>query len=71
MWMTHPDCEKLIKNTWDIVVPGSPSFKLVQKIKRVRNKLKKWNKEVFGNLKEKFGKGSTGSLVKLNLKPNM
>ena len=50
MWITHPSCEKVIKNYRNIEVTGSPSFKLALKIKLVRNDLKRWNKEVFGNL---------------------
>ncbi|RVX15951.1 Auxilin-related protein 1 [Vitis vinifera] len=35
---------------WEIEVRGSASFRLATKLKEIKQKLKVWNKEVFGNL---------------------
>ncbi|OMO74062.1 hypothetical protein COLO4_26732 [Corchorus olitorius] len=50
MWTTHPQCKEVIKEAWNGEVQGSPPFKLTRKVKFVREKLKRWNKEVFGDL---------------------
>ena len=51
MWITHLGCEEIVRDAWSNLVPGSPSFTLVQKIKIVRDDLKRWNKDTFGNFK--------------------
>lgn len=38
---------------WDIEVTGSPLFQVTQKLKSVKNKLRSWNKDVFGHVNEK------------------
>ena len=50
---TKSVCDTMISNTWNLTVLRSPSFLLSRKIKLVSNKLKKWNKKVFGNLQER------------------
>ncbi|OMO89387.1 Endonuclease/exonuclease/phosphatase [Corchorus olitorius] len=50
MWTLHPGCEDVIRETWGENVAGSTPYKLTRKIKSVREKLRRWNKLVFGDL---------------------
>ncbi|KAK2444447.1 hypothetical protein QL285_015474 [Trifolium repens] len=50
MWSIHPDCRKIIADTWNINVVGCPMFILTQKLKLVKDKLKTWNETCFGNV---------------------
>ena len=45
--------KKVVRNTKNSEVSRSSSFRLEKKIKLVKDELKKWNKEVFGNLQER------------------
>ncbi|KAH9312169.1 hypothetical protein KI387_027204, partial [Taxus chinensis] len=45
----HPSIEEEIRLSWK-VVKGKPMFKLVEKLKNVKARLKVWNKETFGNI---------------------
>lgn len=43
----------LVKNWWDsFLVEGIPSFIFTKKLKASKEEVKKWNKQVFGNLGE-------------------
>jgi hypothetical protein len=50
MWSLHPDCEAIVKNCWTSEVIGCPMFVLSKKLKILKEKLKCWNKESFGNV---------------------
>ena len=50
MWSLHKDCKDLISDSWKDGVIGKPMFVLSTKLKRLKLKLKIWNKEVFGNI---------------------
>lgn len=50
MWSHHSDCQKLIEDTWNIQVLGSPMFVLSHKLKTLKERLKIWNRETFGNV---------------------
>jgi len=50
MWNEHPDCENVIKQVWQSSVVGCPMFILSQKLKMLKDKLKVWNKDVFGDV---------------------
>ncbi|OMO96596.1 Endonuclease/exonuclease/phosphatase [Corchorus olitorius] len=50
MWTTHPQCEKVITNAWKINANGYAAFRLMRKIGTTKEKLKLWNREVFGDL---------------------
>ena len=48
-WIEHKDFANLVKEVWGSpVVEGKKYFVLKEKMKKVKEKLKKWNKEVFG-----------------------
>ncbi|RVW97802.1 hypothetical protein CK203_021317 [Vitis vinifera] len=51
MWLKDEGFKDLIGGWWQgIVVRGSPSYRLVVKLKGLKQNLKIWNKEVFGRL---------------------
>ncbi|XP_019434274.1 PREDICTED: uncharacterized protein LOC109340956 [Lupinus angustifolius] len=50
MWTSHPDCIRVILDAWKEDILGCPMFILVEKLKRLKCKLKIWNWNVFGNI---------------------
>ena len=53
MWLKADNFMSLIRDWWqNSKVTGSSSFILVEKLKALKIKLKRWNKEVFGRVKE-------------------
>lgn len=50
MWNDHPDCTRVIYDTWSKHVVGCPMYILSQKLKNLKCQLKSWNKEVFGDV---------------------
>ncbi|XP_026400167.1 uncharacterized protein LOC113296042 [Papaver somniferum] len=54
VWTTHPDFIKVIQYSWVEVCNGNPTFIFISKLKRLKNILKKWNWEVFGDLRIKI-----------------
>ena len=51
MWLKVEGFKDLIRSWWwGIEVRGSASFRLAAKMKEIKQKLKVWNREVFGRL---------------------
>lgn len=50
MWSLHEDCRNIISNCWQNRVVGFPMFVLNKKLKLLKEQLKIWNKEIFGNV---------------------
>lgn len=51
IWLSNPNCLKIAKETWEEVqVHDWAGFVIVQKLRAVKDRLKVWNKEVFGNI---------------------
>jgi hypothetical protein len=50
MWSLHDGCRVLIKQTWNTNVVGCPMYILNQKLNILKQRLKVWNKTVFGNV---------------------
>jgi len=50
MWTLHSDCKNIVSDTWITRIIGCPMYILTTKLKILKNKLKQWNKEVFGNI---------------------
>ena len=48
--ISHPDCSKVIEQAWSSNVVGCPMYVLSQKLKMLKDKLKVWNKEIFGDI---------------------
>jgi len=52
MWTLHEDYKNVVASSWNQTFVGCPMFVLSLKLKYLKNKLKAWNKEVFGNVHE-------------------
>lgn len=50
MWSLHSSCKEVVDNSWKEEVIGCPMYILSTKLKRLKEKLKDWNKEIFGNI---------------------
>jgi len=50
VWISHPDCLKIVKESWDQNFVCCPMFVLNQKLKHLKEALKVWNKNTFGNI---------------------
>lgn len=50
MWISHPDCKRLVIEAWNKHVQGCPMQIMSQKLKTVKGDLKIWNKLVFGDV---------------------
>lgn len=50
MWAAHPSFQQVVRESWTRPYLASPLCVLVGKLKRLKQDLKKWNKEVFLNL---------------------
>lgn len=50
MWASHPTFMDLVRGSWELPFYASPMCTLVGKLKRLKQELKEWNKNVFGNL---------------------
>ncbi|XP_026377624.1 uncharacterized protein LOC113271914 [Papaver somniferum] len=54
MWISHPSFLQLVTDAWKEVFVGNPIFIFMNKLKFLKNILKKWNWEVFGNIQVKL-----------------
>ena len=55
MWTIHPECARLIHETWNTsTYSGSHAFCLGKKIKTIRNTFKVWNKTSFGKVEKQL-----------------
>ncbi|KAK2416761.1 hypothetical protein QL285_039128 [Trifolium repens] len=50
MWTLHDTCQDLFANCWRTNIVGSLMFILTRKLKILKEQLKSWNKDVFGNV---------------------
>ena len=50
MWIHHEDCKRVIQEAWNINIVRCAMFVLSQKLKILKQKLKIWNKTIFGNV---------------------
>ncbi|KAL3726071.1 hypothetical protein ACJRO7_031027 [Eucalyptus globulus] len=49
-WMKHPDFSSIVQQVWEIQVDGMPMFRLVCKLKALKGRLKRLNREAFSNI---------------------
>jgi hypothetical protein len=48
-WLHHPEFIPFVKDTWEsTILRGSSAFILKEKLKRLKEALRRWNREVFG-----------------------
>ena len=53
MWLKDEGFVERVRSWWDSYnILGAPSFVLANKLKFLKNDLKKWNVEVFGNVED-------------------
>ncbi|XP_059076156.1 uncharacterized protein LOC131875586 [Cryptomeria japonica] len=50
MWLDHPNLVQSIEKWWSIDVKGTALYRIAKKLRNVKDNIKKWNKEVFGDL---------------------
>lgn len=55
-WMEHPDCKRLIMDTWSTTRQGSVSFSFAKNLKNVKVSLNSWNKNTFGNIQNNISR---------------
>ncbi|CAK8534267.1 unnamed protein product [Lathyrus sativus] len=51
-WSMHPKCKKIMSESWNSSVIGFPIYTLNRKIKILKDNLKSWNTNTFGNIHE-------------------
>ena len=54
MWTKKEGSKVVVDNAWQVEVKGSHDFCLANKLERTKKDLKKWNREVFGIVREKI-----------------
>lgn len=55
-WTSHPQFKNFVESTWkSYQVQGWGGFVIKEKLKLLKEDLKKWNHEVFGNIDKKIG----------------
>ncbi|XP_057837892.1 uncharacterized protein LOC131048061 [Cryptomeria japonica] len=50
MWLDHPNFEKAIEKWWYIDIKGIAMYRMAKYLRYIKVNIKKWNKEVFGDL---------------------
>lgn len=50
MWTLHEHFMDLVRSTWSQPAPGDPISRMVFKLRRLKERLKIWNRETFGNV---------------------
>ena len=50
MWTLHSDCKDNVSSSWNTTFSGSHTFILSSKLKFLKNRLKEWYKETFGDI---------------------
>ncbi|KAF9604950.1 hypothetical protein IFM89_011317 [Coptis chinensis] len=50
MWCSHDNFKEMVKENWHVPIEGNPFFIMIQKLKRLKQALKIWNKKTFGHL---------------------
>lgn len=51
MWIHHPEFLRLVSDSWSSDIAGHPQYALAQNLKALKQVLKVWNKNVFGDIK--------------------
>ncbi|XP_026399125.1 uncharacterized protein LOC113294975 [Papaver somniferum] len=54
MWFSHPDFLRMVVESWNAPVSGSPACIFPFKLKRLKAAMKEWNLRVFGNVYAKL-----------------
>lgn len=60
MWISHGDFDSVVKRSWE--QPTSPMYRLMGKLKRLKQVLKEWNQSTFGNVFKNVASAEDGFL---------
>ncbi|KAK9688834.1 hypothetical protein RND81_09G014400 [Saponaria officinalis] len=55
MWTLHPNYEAVVRRQWAIDVPGWLMYRVVKKLKGLKNPLRKLNRDGFSEIEQKDG----------------
>lgn len=50
MCLDHPNLKKVIEKWWSIYLKGTVMYRMAKKLRHVKDNIKKWNKEVLGDI---------------------
>ncbi|XP_059066442.1 uncharacterized protein LOC131857750 [Cryptomeria japonica] len=50
MWLSHPNISNSVKDWWNVQVDGFAMFQVAKKLRHVKERVKKWNREVSGDI---------------------
>ncbi|KAL2226750.1 UNVERIFIED_CONTAM: hypothetical protein Sindi_2033700 [Sesamum indicum] len=50
MWIMHHNFQDMVKHSWGAPIQGYSMYRLQQKLYRLKDHLKQWNKDNFGNI---------------------
>jgi len=69
----YQDTHFIIKRNWKTFIPGTPMYRVAQKLKKIKLDLKTWSKRTFGNFRHKLERNEAKLLEvehKLMLQPH-
>ncbi|GLT98630.1 hypothetical protein SLE2022_161270 [Rubroshorea leprosula] len=67
-WQHHPEFRKVVEDKWnELVVDGFAGYKCLQKLKMLKQFLKSWNQDVFGDLETQF-QHAASTVAELDMK---
>ena len=56
MWLTDPGCKAIVTKAWDCNVVGTPMYVATKKLKKCKKRLKDWDRDHSGSVKNKINK---------------
>ncbi|XP_026417310.1 uncharacterized protein LOC113312789 [Papaver somniferum] len=59
MWISHPTFMKVVQDCWSELIEGDPAFVFQSKLKKLKNVLREWNWNVFGNVHTQIKEAET------------
>ena len=68
MWTKEEGSKVVVDNASQVEVEGSHGFRLANKLERMKKDLEKWNREVFGIVRERI-KSLQANIAKIQQKP--
>lgn len=70
MWLSHPNFLDFLNNFWKRSFSSCHLFNLAFKLKRLKEELKRWNVEVFGDINKRYAKDMSQLAVLENVLQN-
>lgn len=62
MWLSHASFPAIVEDSWATPCFSTSQFILAHKLKTLKNNIKVWNFEVFGQLKKQIAKAENSVL---------